>query len=273
MNDFQNIGVSLQLVGMIILLLKILCTLNCTGISGKTQILHALVFTTRFMDLQDEFRMSLPSFILKIVYLSVIYLTVLSIFVICRSTYEREHDTFRYELLIGACTLMSLLASYKNLELLRILWYFSIFLEAFAIFPQFHMTEQARYAGSSLVFYVGMLACYRGFYIVHWAYLIFYHGKLENCLVTLAGGAQFLIYCVYFVWMVPIFKAQYPHHLHVDSGDNGQLVVMQTMIIAPPSCNGCNSGDVNKAADESDVSLGNYKRLPTEEDRRSVLKV
>ncbi|XP_011497207.1 PREDICTED: ER lumen protein-retaining receptor 2-like [Ceratosolen solmsi marchali] len=226
MNDFQNIGIFLQLAAMIILLLKIICTFDCTGVSGRTQILYALVLSTRFLDLPYEFQISLPSFIIKIVYLFVAYLTVLFIFFVHRSTYEREYDTFRFDLLIGACTVMALLCTYKKWELLSILWHFSVFLETFAIFPQIYFTTKANYTGSSLVFYVGMLACYRAFYTVHWIYLLLVEGYVDNYYVAASGSTQFIIYCGYFVWMVPIFKAQYAHL----KNDESQLDVVS---IAP----------------------------------------
>lgn len=130
---------------------------------------------------------------------------------------NRFYKYTRFDLLIGACTVMALLSSHKKLELLSILWYFSIFLETFAIFPQIHFTARARYVGSSLVFYVGMLTCYRAFHIVHWAYMFLMKGHVDNYYVAVAGSAQFLVYCGYFFWMIPLFKAQYSHLKSTDS--------------------------------------------------------
>jgi hypothetical protein len=112
---------------------------------------------------------------------------------------------------------MALLCTYKKWQLLSILWHFSVFLEALAILPQIYFTAKANYAGSSLVFYVGMLACYRAFYTVHWVYLLLVEGQVDNYYVAASGSAQFLIYCGYFVWMVPIFKAQYAHLKNAES--------------------------------------------------------
>lgn len=66
-----------------------------SGLSGKAQILYALVFTTKFLDLPNDFVTSLPSFVLKVAYLFITYLTVVSIYFIGKRTYDREHDVFR----------------------------------------------------------------------------------------------------------------------------------------------------------------------------------
>ena len=110
---------------------------------------------------------------------------------------------------------MALVSTYDQWDALTILWYFSIYLETFAIFPQIHFSTKSKYIGSSLLFYVGLLACYRLFFVVHWTYLYIelkYYDVYSRYLkydVVAAGTIQFLIYCSYFVWMVPRFKMQY----------------------------------------------------------------
>ncbi|XP_023245226.1 uncharacterized protein LOC111642874 [Copidosoma floridanum] len=209
MDMLQLFGDYLHLLGGVILLLKLLLTKNCAGISGKTQILFALVFTMRYLDLPLELQVSLLSFVIKIIYLFVIYLTVTSIVVIFKKSYNQEYDTFRFELLIGVSIVLALLASYKKWEPLEVLWYTSVFLETFAIFPQIQFTIRSRYVGSSLLFYVGLLACFRTFYVAQWAYQFLALEHIGNYVVVATGIVQFVIYCSYFVWMIVIFKTQY----------------------------------------------------------------
>ncbi|XP_058807829.1 ER lumen protein-retaining receptor 3-like [Phymastichus coffea] len=211
MKDFQNIGVVLQLAAMLILLIKIVFTRNCSGLSGRTQILHALAFSTRFLDLPDELEVSILFFALKIVYLLIAYMTVAVIFIACRRTYEQEYDAFRIDYLVGACLTAAIITSYKHLDILSILWYFSVYLETFAILPQIFFTRNADYAGSSLVFYVGLLACYRLFDVVHWGYGIWTASLADSLFVVVNGTLQLLIYCGYFSWMVPLFQTRYDH--------------------------------------------------------------
>ena len=146
----------------------------------------------------------------------------------------------RIDLLIGFCTLMGLLSTYQRWEIFAILWYFSIFLEAFAILPQIHFTTKGRYVGSSLVFYIGLLACYRGFYIVHWIYLFAREGLGQrfDYFVVASGFVQFLVYAAYFVWMVPVFKAQYVHLKNVESQSNIVTVATAPAHHQRPSNNG-----------------------------------
>lgn len=104
---------------------------------------------------------------------------------------------------------MALLVTYNKWEALHVCKYFSVFLETFAILPQIKFTANAKYAGSSLVFYIGMLAFYRGFHVVHWTFLYYFKNQIDDYYVVSAGTLQFIIYCHYFVTLVPIFKAQY----------------------------------------------------------------
>lgn len=55
MNIFRLTGDLSHLAAIIILLLKIWKTRSCAGISGKSQFLFALVFTTRYLDLLTSF--------------------------------------------------------------------------------------------------------------------------------------------------------------------------------------------------------------------------
>lgn len=124
-------------------------------------------------------------------------------------TIVRKYFFFRIELLIGACAVLAFLATYNKWEILHICKYFSVILETFAILPQIQFTSNAKYAGSSLVFYIGMLVFYRCFYVVHWSYLYVIKHEIHDVYIVLSGTLQFIIYCHYFVTLVPIFKSQY----------------------------------------------------------------
>lgn len=69
------------------------------GVSGKSVVLYALVFTCRYLDLFVNF-ISVYNSVMKVVYLATTYFTVYLIYVKFRSTYHRSQDTFRIELLI-----------------------------------------------------------------------------------------------------------------------------------------------------------------------------
>lgn len=69
MNVFRILGDLSHLLAMILLLGKIWRSKCCTGISGKSQILFALVFTTRYLDLFTNF-ISIYNTVMKVVFSS-----------------------------------------------------------------------------------------------------------------------------------------------------------------------------------------------------------
>ena len=65
-----------------------------TGISGRSQILFALTYTTRYLDLLTNF-VSLYNTFMKVVFLAASYATLWLIYMKFRATYDQNHDTFR----------------------------------------------------------------------------------------------------------------------------------------------------------------------------------
>lgn len=71
----------------------------CTGISGKSQVLFALVFLTRYLDLFTTF-ISPYNTIMKMFFIASSLFTVYLMFVKFKATYDANHDTFRIEFLV-----------------------------------------------------------------------------------------------------------------------------------------------------------------------------
>ena len=69
------------------------------GLSGKSQILFALVFSTRYLDLVLTF-ISVYNTVMKIIYLVCAYGTVYLMLIKFKATYDSNHDTFRIEFLL-----------------------------------------------------------------------------------------------------------------------------------------------------------------------------
>ena len=69
------------------------------GISGKSQVLFALVFTTRYLDLVLNF-VSIYNTVMKVIFLVSAYGTLFLMFVKFKATYDSNHDTFRAEFLV-----------------------------------------------------------------------------------------------------------------------------------------------------------------------------
>lgn len=70
-----------------------------SGLSGKSQVLFALVFSTRYLDLVLTF-ISVYNTVMKVIYLVCAYGTVYLMLVKFKATYDSNHDTFRIEFLL-----------------------------------------------------------------------------------------------------------------------------------------------------------------------------
>ena len=70
-----------------------------TGISGKSQILFALVYTTRYLDLLTSY-ISAYNTLMKMIFIAGSYATVYLMYLKFKATYDHNHDTFR---LVSKC--------------------------------------------------------------------------------------------------------------------------------------------------------------------------
>uniref|UniRef100_A0A1B0AA39 ER lumen protein-retaining receptor n=1 Tax=Glossina pallidipes TaxID=7398 RepID=A0A1B0AA39_GLOPL len=137
MNVFRLAGDLAHVFAIIILLLKIWKTRSCAGISGKSQVLFALVYLTRYLDLFTTY-VSLYNSVMKVIFLASSGATVYLMYVKFKATYDHNHDSFRVEFLFVPCVLLSLLINH-DFTVMEVLWTFSIYLESVAILPQLFM--------------------------------------------------------------------------------------------------------------------------------------
>lgn len=70
-----------------------------SGLSGKSQVLFALVFTTRYLDLFINF-ISVYNTVMKVIYIVCSYATIYLMYMKFKATYDSNHDTFRIEFLV-----------------------------------------------------------------------------------------------------------------------------------------------------------------------------
>ena len=87
------------------------CTCSL-GISGKSQVLFALVFTTRYLDLVLNF-ISIYNTVMKVIFLVSAYATLYLMFLKFRATYDSNHDTFRAEFLVIPAVGLALLVNHE----------------------------------------------------------------------------------------------------------------------------------------------------------------
>ncbi|KAJ8682705.1 hypothetical protein QAD02_018497 [Eretmocerus hayati] len=205
MDVAQIFGDYIHLLGMVVLLAKIWLTKTCAGISGKTQLLYAIVFTTRYMDTAVRHN-SLYSIVMRIVYISITYCLVLSVYVIFRKTYDRKHDAFRIELLLVPCALFAPFTS-SSFESWIVLKTFSEQLEALAILPQVYLVSKGKQIDSIVVSYVACLGLHRGFYLSHHIFAYIRMGELDKMAIA-SGLVQLVFVCDLFARNLPILKAK-----------------------------------------------------------------
>lgn len=82
-----------------------------SGISGKSQILFAVVYTSRYLDLLTTY-ISAYNTVMKLVFVAASYATVYLMYVKFKATYDHNHDTFRIEFLLVPCFVLALLINH-----------------------------------------------------------------------------------------------------------------------------------------------------------------
>ncbi|KAK7940359.1 hypothetical protein WMY93_003685 [Mugilogobius chulae] len=192
MNIFRLTGDLSHLAAIIILLLKIWKSRSCAGISGKSQILFAIVFTTRYLDLLTSF-ISLYNTCMKVIYIGCAYATVYLIYAKFRATYDGNHDSFRVEFLLVP---------------VGILWTFSIYLESVAILPQLFMISKTGEAETITTHYLFCLGLYRALYLFNWIWRFYFEGFFDMIAIV-AGVVQTVLYCDFFyLYVTKVLKGK-----------------------------------------------------------------
>jgi len=206
MNVFRLAGDLSHLLAIILLLMKIWKTRSCAGISGKSQFLFALVFTTRYLDLFTNF-ISLYNSTMKCIYIGCAYFTVYLVYVKFKATYDGNHDTFRAEFLVVPVGGLAFLVNHE-FSALEILWTFSIYLESVAILPQLFMISKTGEAETITTHYLFALGLYRGLYLFNWVYR--YHSEgFFDLIAIVAGVVQTILYCDFFyLYVTKVLKGK-----------------------------------------------------------------
>jgi len=195
MNIFRLSADVAHLIAIVILLIKIWRTRSCAGISGRSQLLFALVFATRYLDLFTNF-ISAYNSAMKIFFLVSSFGTIYLMWFKFKATYDRNHDTFRIELLIVPAVVLSLLINHE-FTVMEVLWTYSIYLESVAIMPQLFMLSKTGEAETITAHYLFALGSYRALYILNWIYR--YHVEtFFDPIAVVAGIVQTVLYADFF---------------------------------------------------------------------------
>lgn len=206
MNIFRLAGDLSHLLAIIVLLLKIWKTRSCAGISGKSQILFAIVYLSRYLDLFTTF-VSVYNSVMKVVFIGASLATIFLMFAKFRATYDRNHDSFRIEFLIIPAVILSLLINH-DFTVLEVLWTFSIYLESVAILPQLFLVSKTGEAESITSHYLFALGSYRGLYLMNWIWRYFMEDHYD-LIAIFAGLVQTILYCDFFyLYITKVLKGK-----------------------------------------------------------------
>ncbi|KAL1933115.1 hypothetical protein VTP01DRAFT_8793 [Rhizomucor pusillus] len=196
MNIFRLTADLMHLMSIFILLAKIQTSKSCVGISFKTQLLYAIVFMTRYLDLAVHYY-SLYNTCMKIFFIvSSVYILYL-MKVKFRASYDTSLDTFRFEFLVLFAVVLGLATAYKYTPL-EVFWSFSIWLESVAIMPQLYMLQQTGEAETITTHYLFALGAYRALYLFNWIYRYSTEKNYTDWIAWVAGFIQTLLYSDFF---------------------------------------------------------------------------
>ncbi|XP_076301899.1 ER lumen protein-retaining receptor [Lasioglossum baleicum] len=206
MNIFRLLGDLSHILAIIILLLKIWKTRSCAGISGKSQILFAIVYTMRYLDLLTTYISAYNTF-MKIIFIVTSYATVFLMYMKFKATYDHNHDTFRIEFLLLPTLVLALLINHE-FSAVEVLWSFSIYLESVAILPQLFLVSKTGEAESITSHYLFALGSYRGLYLLNWLYR-YYAEDHYDLIAIVAGLVQTVLYCDFFyLYITKVLKGK-----------------------------------------------------------------
>ncbi|XP_060565710.1 ER lumen protein-retaining receptor 2 isoform X2 [Ruditapes philippinarum] len=206
MNFFRLCGDMSHLLAILLLLLKMWKSRSVAGISGKSQILFALVFTTRYLDLFTSF-ISVYNTTMKVFFIASSYVTVYFIYQHFKPTYDSNHDTFRVEFLVVPVGGLAFLVNHE-FSPLEILWTFSIYLESVAILPQLFMVSKTGEAETITSHYLFALGSYRALYLLNWIYRYYFEGFFD-LIAVVAGCVQTILYCDFFyLYITKVLKGK-----------------------------------------------------------------
>ncbi|KAJ8683111.1 hypothetical protein QAD02_018903 [Eretmocerus hayati] len=206
----HRLGFCLLLAAKGILLMRLLMKRNCAGISGKTQLLYAIIFIARYIDIFANFSSgpeltALPKFTL----IALSYGIVLLMFFCCSESYQIHHDKFRIDLLIVPCLVLSMLANY-GMNIVEVMWSFSVFLESVAILPQLYMISKQKRVESIVYHYITLLAVSKMLLLIEGIYSQMYYVRYADRISLAAGIIQLMFYFDFFSNDLPLMSAVQP---------------------------------------------------------------
>ena len=193
-----------HMISVAILLLRLRTTKSAMGLSVKTQECYLLVFLSRYMDLFYSY--SIFNSIMKIV---CIVLTGYLVYLVrytepYKTGYLAYHnDTFQHWKFIIAPAVVGMLITdffISPLNILQLLWIFSVYVETVAILPQLIMLYRHQETEGLSMAYVFFLGVYRLLFVLNWFHRSYYDRYFDTAgtIEHIFGALQTIIYFTFF---------------------------------------------------------------------------
>lgn len=199
MNVFRLIADLSHLLAIVVLMIKIWKTKSCAGISGKSQVMYALVFITRYLDLFTNF-VSPYNTVMKVLFIVCTCITVYFIFFQYKDTYDSKHDTFRMEVLLILALGLGFLINH-DFTFMEITWTFSEYLESVLMLPQMFMIFKMGKSELPTTLYLIVIGSYRALYGINWIWRYHFEGFFDLEAIV-PGCVQTAIYIGFFLTAV-----------------------------------------------------------------------
>lgn len=208
MNIFRFFGDMSHLASFIFLLYRLRQSKSAAGVSLKTLELYLIVFVCRYLDLFTSFY-SYYNTAMKILYIAVSAAVVYYIRAKepWRTSYDGVRDNFPHlKFLVLPCACLALVINDGYIKfgigsyIMEILWTFSIYLEAVAIYPQLQVLQRMKEVENITSHYVFALGAYRLLYIANWIYRWFTTPYYRAYIAWVSGVVQTALYVDFFYY-------------------------------------------------------------------------
>ena len=126
-----------------------------------------------------------------------------------KSTYDKAQDSFlHWKFAVLPCLVISTIThvistKFAYINIIDLLWTFSIYLESIAILPQLIVLQRYREVENLTGNYIFFMGSYRALYILNWIYRAYHEPFYQHHFVVyFCGVLQTLLYADFFYYYV-----------------------------------------------------------------------
>jgi len=217
-NIFRVAGDFTHAAALLLAFYKVAGLRSAKELSLKTQVLYLLVFLSRYLDIFWNTAYTYNT-MFKVFFLLITPSLCILLYLArpanggrgWRSTYQDDKDTFVASFVVLPSLMLAYVATSStalsgdwgwHYALVAVLWSFSIFLEAFAMLPQYILFYRLRRRAGCLSFMVvALLGGYRMLYMISWIMKFVWAGAYFNQdhVVSFIGGIGNMVFYIDFL--------------------------------------------------------------------------